>query len=131
MPGEGRGSFEGGTEQDRAIAHQQSFRRSSPGNQPSPDILPQAGQHGSHSLQQNRCLPADRRGPPGRLARPRCGRVGRTFFLLLSGGQDLGKRLDRTFKFRQVIVDGGLQNRVIRVEVTVSQVITQASDLRP
>jgi hypothetical protein len=51
--------------------------------------------------------------------------------LLLSGGQGLGKRLDRTFKFRQVIVDGALQNRVIRVEVTVSQVITYASDLRP
>jgi len=29
------------------IWHQQSFRRSSLDNQPSPDIMPQAGQYGS------------------------------------------------------------------------------------
>jgi hypothetical protein len=36
-----------GAEQDIMIGHQQSFRRSPPDNQPTPDIMPQASQHGS------------------------------------------------------------------------------------
>jgi len=51
--------------------------------------------------------------------------------LLLFGGQGFGKYLDGTFKFGQVVINGGLQNGVVCVEVTVSQVITHACDLRP
>lgn len=51
--------------------------------------------------------------------------------MLLFGGQGFVKCLDSTFKFGQVVIDGGLQNRVVCVEVTVSQVITHACDLRP
>ena len=46
-------------------------------------------------------------------------------------GQGGGHGLDRVFEFWQVVVDGGLQDGVGRVEVAVGQVIAQAGDLTP
>ena len=51
--------------------------------------------------------------------------------LLVIGWQGLRHRLDSAFEFGQVVIDGGLQNRVVCVEVTVSQVIAHARDLGP
>jgi hypothetical protein len=55
----------------------------------------------------------------------------RIFVLLLLNRQGLRQRLNSAFQFGQVIVDGSLQDRVVGVEVTVSQVIAQARDLSP
>jgi len=46
-------------------------------------------------------------------------------------GQGLGERVDGAFEFGQVVVDGGLQDRVSGVEVAVGQVIAHAGDLAP
>ena len=55
----------------------------------------------------------------------------RMFVLLILGWQSLGQCPDGAFEFGQVVVDGGLQDRVVSVEVTVSQVIAHARDLGP
>jgi hypothetical protein len=51
--------------------------------------------------------------------------------LLLLNRQGLRQRLNRAFLFGQVVVDGCLQDRVVGIEVTVSQVIAQPRDLSP
>jgi len=45
--------------------------------------------------------------------------------------QRFGQRMDGAFEFRQVVVDGDPQNRVISVEVAVRKVIAHACDLAP
>ncbi len=61
----------------------------------------------------------------------RCRRLCGRIFLLVSGWQGRGQRLDGTFELGQVVVDRALQNRMICVEVAVSQMVTHACDLRP
>jgi hypothetical protein len=47
------------------------------------------------------------------------------------GGRRLRERQNSTFQLGQVTVDGSLQDRVVGIEVTASQVIPQARDLGP
>ena len=51
--------------------------------------------------------------------------------MLIVSWQGRGHGLDGTFELRQVVINSGPQNRVVCVEVAVSQVITHACDLRP
>jgi hypothetical protein len=53
------------------------------------------------------------------------------FFLFVFSRQRFGQRMDGAFEFRQVVVDGDPQNRVISVEVAVRKVIAHACDLAP
>ena len=55
----------------------------------------------------------------------------RIFVLLVLGGQGLGQCPYGAFEFGQVVVDGGLQDHMVGVEVAVSQVIAHARDLGP
>jgi len=43
----------------------------------------------------------------------------------------LRRRRHRAFQFRQVLIDGGLQDRVSSVEVAMSEVVTHPGDLGP
>jgi len=53
------------------------------------------------------------------------------FVSLVLNGHGFRQRLNSTFEFGQVVVDGSPQNRMVCVEVTVSQVIAHARDLGP
>jgi hypothetical protein len=53
------------------------------------------------------------------------------FFLFVFSRQGFGQRMDGAFEFGQVVVDGGLQDQVVSVEVAMRQVIAHARDLAP
>ena len=53
------------------------------------------------------------------------------FAFLVNGGRGFGQSLNSAFQIRQVVLDGGLQDRVICVEVAVSEMVTHACDLGP
>jgi hypothetical protein len=51
--------------------------------------------------------------------------------LFVFSRQGFGQRMDGAFEFGQVVVDGGLQDQVVGVEVAMRQVIAHACDLAP
>jgi hypothetical protein len=51
--------------------------------------------------------------------------------VVIFGWEGRSQRLDSAFEFGEVVVDGGLQDRVVGVEVAVSQVVAHACDLAP
>ena len=50
-------------------------------------------------------------------------------YRLVFGRQGRDQRLDGMFEFGHVVVDGGLQDRVVSVEVAMRQVIAHPCDL--